>query len=364
MIYYTAYVEGMRNSAGSKAPSDIKQLCEQRGYTLAKVLPPPNNMPEVMQKAWKLNYCRRFWKKLESTMCEGDVLIYQHPMYIIKAFANKSIPVLKNKGVKLIALIHDLETLRQGIEGLIDNTSGHADENAEKILLKEFDIVICHNFRMMDYLINEGFSPNQLVCLEIFDYLSDIIVPDRIKSSIPSIAIAGTLHKGKCGYIYNIIDSTHNGSLKVNLFGNYFDESSESEQMVYHGSFPPAELPKYLVGDFGLVWDGQSAETCSGNTGEYLRYNNPHKCSLYLSSKLPVIVWSQSAIAKFVDDNHVGIKVNSLHDLQEAILSVNDEEYMEMIKNTAVVSERLHSGYYFYSALDKALDRLSVDQNK
>ncbi len=32
----------------------------------------------------------------------------------------------------------------------------------------------------------------------------------------------------------------------------------------YFGSFLPDELPAALEGGFGLVWDGDSAETCSG----------------------------------------------------------------------------------------------------
>ena len=56
------------------------------------------------------------------------------------------------------------------------------------------------------------------------------------------------------------------------------------------GSFLPDELPSALEGSFGLVWDGDSSKTCSGVFGEYLRYNNSHKASLYLASGFPIIV--------------------------------------------------------------------------
>ncbi|NRO11242.1 Beta-1,6-galactofuranosyltransferase WbbI [Lactobacillus helveticus] len=50
------------------------------------------------------------------------------------------------------------------------------------------------------------------------------------------------------------------------------------------------------------------------NTGNYLRYNDPHKLSLYLASGIPVIIWKKAAEAKFVEENKVGITVDSLED--------------------------------------------------
>ena len=49
----------------------------------------------------------------------------------------------------------------------------------------------------------------------------------------------------------------------------------------YFGSFLPDELPVALEGGFGLVWDGDSAETCSGVFGEYLRFTTliKHHCT-------------------------------------------------------------------------------------
>lgn len=63
-------------------------------------------------------------------------------------------------------------------------------------------------------------------------------------------------------------------------------------QTTYHTkeSLAAEELPGALVQSFGLVWDGNSMDTCTGNYGSYLRINDPHKVSLYLSSGLPIIV--------------------------------------------------------------------------
>ena len=55
-----------------------------------------------------------------------------------------------------------------------------------------------------------------------------------------------------------------------------------------------------MEGNWGLVWDGNSIDTCSGNFGEYLRLNAPFKFSLYLAAKRPVVVWRESAMAEYV----------------------------------------------------------------
>lgn len=38
MVYYTGYEEATRNTAGGKAPADLKKLCEKRGYSFVKIL--------------------------------------------------------------------------------------------------------------------------------------------------------------------------------------------------------------------------------------------------------------------------------------------------------------------------------------
>lgn len=358
MIYYTGFEEKSRNTAGGKAPADIKELCRRREYNFVKILHPPERLPDALQKVWKFHFALKYWNFLKNTLRSGDVFIYQHPLYI-KVIASRYISALKAKGVKLVVLIHDLETLRKGIDGFIKESK--VNEEVELTLFKQFDIVICHNGKMKQFLLEQGFDEKQLVCLEIFDYLGDAVCPTHTKGEKPSIAIAGSLHKGKCGYIYKILDGVHNQNLHVDLFGNFFEETEASKQLEYHGSFSPEELPKYLTSDFGLVWDGTEVETCAGNTGEYLKFNNPHKTSLYLSSQLPVIVWSQAAIADFVLKNNVGIAVNSLYELEDAISAVSQEEYSRMSRNTRKVSDQLHNGYYFYRALDEGLRRIQEE---
>lgn len=120
-----------------------------------------------------------------------------------------------------------------------------------------------------------------------------------------SIAIAGNLSPEKCSYIYKFIEN--NPELKINLYGVGYKGRSEYSNAEYHGSFSPEELPSKLDSAYGLVWDGPEITSCSGDFGKYLRFNNPHKLSLYMAAGIPVVTWKQAAIADFVEKHQVGL---------------------------------------------------------
>ena len=114
-------------------------------------------------------------------------------------------------------------------------------------------------------------------------------------------------------------------------------------------------------GDFGLVWDGESLDECSGIYGKYLLYNNPHKLSLYLSSGKPVIVWKQSALAPFVEENGLGVAVGSLAELENLDLRANYESYK---KNVMEMKKKLGSGYYLTQAIARVLEDIEKETEK
>ena len=70
-----------------------------------------------------------------------------------------------------------------------------------------------------------------------------------------------------------------------------------------------------------------------------------------------MIVWKESAIADFVRENQVGIAVDSLDDLPTVLKDMTDEEYVRLKENTRIISDRVHSGYYFKNALQKCMQQ-------
>ena len=277
-------------------------------------------------------------------------------MYGSRLALQKVKEIKESKNCKFIVLIHDLESLRNGVEGeykVKESTSNIADNQ----LLKLFDKVICHNERMMNYLIGKGFDKERLINLEIFDYLCNTPIKEQSHElTEPEIIIAGNLSWGKSRYIYEFGSAIEKESnIKVNVYGNKFDQSKASDNICYKGSFKPDELPGILEGHFGLVWDGTSAQSCVGNTGEYLKYNNPHKTSLYIASGIPVIVWKQAAIAGFIKQHHVGITVDSLFDINREIQAISYDDYEQMRKNAVELGKKLRDGFFTKTALNNAI---------
>ena len=218
----------------------------------------------------------------------------------------------------------------------------------ESSLLKVADGVIAHNPIMKSVLVEKGIPEHKLVSLEIFDYLiPNYQEKDGLSKGQP-IIVAGNLAQEKAGYLYQLPARP-----AYNLYGVGFDESRALANETYFGSFLPDELPAALEGGFGLVWDGDSAETCSGVFGEYLRYNNSHKASLYLAAGFPLVVWKQSALSHFVLENGCGIAVESLHDLSQAIEQLDDKDYQDLVEKTKYIGKKIRDGFFLTNALNK-----------
>ena len=210
---------------------------------------------------------------------------------------------------------------------------------------------------MKEYLIACGIGKDKLIELEIFDYLVDILDVKNRKNDNLEVTIAGNLSPIKSGYIYKLIQTVT--GININLYGPYFSSTDKiNKNIIYKGSVEPDKLPFEIQGDFGLIWDGDEIITCSGITGNYLRYNNPHKTSLFLVAGMPIIVWEHSAMRDFVENNGVGIVIDDLNSLEEKLLGVSDEEYISMKRNVKIISNKLREGYYTSTAIERALNKL------
>ena len=358
-VYYLNQNRNKVNNASFKAPADVEEICRRRGFISFNIDCFPKEKNRLYQKIWLAVYCVGWWKRLYRMLKPGDIVIYQHPLYGVRIAKKWITRARQKKDCKFIALVHDLTTLRGHIVGTLKGNH-ETDVLSDTVLLKCFDEIICHNDRMREYMIRQGFDEEKLITIDIFDYLTASEEKDKSQGFSCSVAVAGNLNPHKSGYIYKIKDGGHNKNLEINLYGPNILKQYLRDGMTWYGSFDPAELPFRLKGSFGIVWDGESAETCSGNTGEYLRYNNPHKVSLYLAAGLPIIIWKNAAMADFVLHNRVGIVVSSLFEIEDAVKRITEEDYREMCENALVISERLRSGFYFSLALDRALEKLDI----
>lgn len=352
MKYIVTADYGNGKSAGSKAPQDVIKIAEKKGYEVKVFKNPPVHYGKIRRFLWRYYGPAKEWENFLDEISANDVILYQHPMHNEEHFFRKYIHQIQKKGAKIIVIIHDLNYIRYQY-GLNCHKG-----RIEISLLRNVDCVICHNQKMLEALVESGIPQNNLVDLHLFDYLTkDISVHQDYKRK-GNVCIAGNLDKNVNKYIYKAADK--NKGMFFELFGNAFNEHVQNKNISYHGSFQPNELVSKISADFGIVWAGMDSNTCSGQLGDYLQYNDPHKASLYLAAGIPLIVWKKSAIAKFIRENNCGIEVESLDELESQIKCISDDEYYSIRNNTQKVSLRIQKGEFFYKALFDAEKNLEL----
>lgn len=315
------------NTASFKAKDDINQILTQEGFFPAYF----NTKLTKLKKLFLTDIMiSRIVKKVGN--CP---LVIQYPLYstyMTSKFLNK----LTSRQTEIIFLVHDVLSLRNSI---VD----HESKKNEIAYFNQCNCLIVHNNKMKMWLKANGVT-TPMVNLDIFDYLNPqpILNPKFTNELI----FAGNLNKAD--FLQKI-----NNEITINLYGpNKADSYPDS--VFYKGLYSAEELPAHLAGSFGLVWDGDSVDECNGPYGEYLKYNNPHKTSLYLSSGLPVIVWKNAAIADFIVNNNLGLAVNSLNDINGEISKLSEDDYRKMLLNVKKIANKLRSGYFTKRAVDQA----------
>ncbi|MFT8407127.1 MAG: galactofuranosyltransferase [Liquorilactobacillus sp.] len=338
-------------SAASKARMDIESVFLNEKYHPIKI--------EIIRRKGNMNYISTslknhfqvmlLWKNAIRNIKQGDRLFIQFPLQQHSILLNLVLKKLIRKGVEIITVIHDLESVRVIKRDDISFFKSFILKKEEVFFLKWSSKLIVHNDSMKNLLVKQGVSPTKLRSLQIFDYLIpnyNLKKINRKFDRLKPIVIAGTLRPHKANYIYHLPIN-----LNFNLYGVGYIQNN-SPNVKYKGVFQPNELPYFLEGSFGLVWDGDSTQSCSGIYGEYLRINSPHKISLYLASGLPVIVWRKAAVAKFVVNNKCGFVVDSIEEIKSKVKSMTDFEYNSMRKNAEALSVSLINGQYTRNVIE------------
>lgn len=335
--------------AGSKARDDVNAILLDSGFTLRSFSCSYDDSPLSIAKDY-LSIPRQI-RRLAETLGPGDAFLLQFPFrcYSTRIGVSLCKTALKREA-RSIVLIHDLPCLRN-----VENQPrlfGALMRN-DIVFLSGFDYIIAHNNRMKEYLVEQGIEPSKIVVLELFDYLlpnCDEVAP-RFERKV---SVAGNLTKEKTRYLYELqADPTR--SYGVDLYGAGWEGETRENGMVYRGSYGPEELVAHITSGFGLVWDGDSTDECSGEYGRYLLYNNPHKMSSYIASGVPVVVWDKAAVAPFVKKHGIGITVPSLGKLNQIITEMDESAYAAMTSNVSAVRRKVASGVFLRSAVQKAL---------
>ncbi len=320
-------------TAATKARVDVLKILTDSGYQTV-YLPLVLNIRNIL----------KFWRQLSAIATPKSHLVIEYPCWMKKRMYLVSF-ICRIKRIRLYGVIHDIGSLRENLPN-----------GKDLAILKLFDGLITHNDVMSTWLRERGYK-RKLVPLNVFDYLLND-TPTYASEALTSPAkvfYAGNLDYKKARYIY---DSSLNNfhHVELQLFGVNFDSTRISNSAVnYMGSFDGTSPVFTTNYHFGLIWEGDSVESCTGPIGEYIRYNNPHKFSLYLALGLPVIVWKEAAIARFVSDNNLGILIEKLTDLDEMITQLTEEQYQTYVKQVSRLTRKVRSGQFLNTAMEKLL---------
>ena len=276
----------------------------------------------------------------------GDTLVIQYPM---KKYYEFVCDMAHRKGVKVVTVIHDLGCFRRK----------KLTVEREMERLAHSDALIVHNPTMHKWLKDHGYQ-GEMQIIGLFDYLSPApITSKRQAPNAPgeySIFFAGSLTTKHNEFIYMLPEQLKGH--KFYLYGAGFREDLAKEELVYRGFAADYELMENNLGDFGLSWYGESLTEGKGMIGEYMAYNNPHKILLYLRCNAPVIIGKTAALAPFIEENGIGICVDTLENLGDVLEKVTLEDYKRMQKNVKAMSDKIASGYFFRTAFTELQKRM------
>ena len=333
MNYILSWQDSAHNTGGVKAKKDAEFFLNEEGFISIKI--PVGKMQKLLYIMFKLPF---ILMKIKS-----GVIVVQFPTGTWTVLELITRCIKKLSGAKLVYIIHDIETLRYWSES--DN---NRKKEIELRLLKRADGIISLNSKMTEWLRSKGVKA-PIENMRIWDY-NNPQSARKMEEYNRTVGLAGNLDKVQ--FLKKIPSD-----IKIYIYGPN-KESNYPDNVKYVGNFSPDLLPLKIKESFGLVWDGDEISTCSGPLGNYLKYNNPHKLSMYLSSGIPVVIWSKAATAEFVKNARVGILLDDLNNLNTKLNKISEDEYKIMCSNAVNLSKKMRKGYFLKTALHNLIKQL------
>lgn len=312
-------------NAVDKARCDVAKTFSKLGYKVVNIYNRKYRIPKLTGLLVYLSQCL-----LLIRIGMNNRLVVQYPtQYSIKVLL-RMIKLYKFFNNRFHIIVHDVQSLRYQIRS-----------QDEIDIFNLSDSVIVHSPQMKKKLEDMGVNV-PMEYIHVFDYYTTDRLP-LIEELLPyksTIVFAGNLLKSN--FIPLLLKSTYE-NVKFVFYGIKGDLFFYNKNMSYAGKFSPENVAA-IKGGWGLVWDGDAIDSCTGLMGEYLRYNASHKASLFITAGIPLIVWKEAAIANWVREHNVGIVVENLMELDFVLSTISIEDYLVMVENVHYMSKKLRSG--------------------
>jgi hypothetical protein len=341
-IYALGQRSGETYDAAGKAIGDVYTILKEFG---AKVI---WNVPKKCHKIVKILDFPYLVLFLLFRVGKKDYVFFSIPENGQKIWLVAKIRKLKH--YQVVCFINDINAFRYGA---FDSPVVQEKMKQEIALIATADTVVAPNENTVELFRTYGVQ-SKMAVTGVWDYLNDGWKGNAEegragKDDMLHIAFAGNLNKSDF-----LLKLKHMEGIQFELWGKLEEERKAKLPACcnYHGVLPAEEVPEAIRWcDMGLVWDGTGEDTIAGGLGEYLRYNNSHKCGLYLASDLPVIVWKESGMANFVERMQCGLAIERLQQIPECIAGCDLHRKKE---NAKKAGQQIRRGEFLHRAFQEA----------
>ncbi len=335
--YFIQQYLGQHYQHGGAGLVDAERILLNEGYR-------PLVLPHQQSFSWLAKGSRLFSLfKIVLRVRKGADIVFLYPGYARLAQLLVRLLLRYRKDTRLICFLTDIDGIKDGDDGKLKK---------EISFFKRLKYFIVHNERMKQWL-NENVGGVQSVETDFFDFLASPSVQPRTIS--PNIVFAGNLSKSQFLEQMGLIQQEQ-PDLHFDIYGPHQTlEMLAQPNLSWHGVDDPYGLPQKLKGSFGLLWDGTSIRGMDGSIGRYMKYISHHKLSLYILSGLPIIVPAASAGEYLVKKYKIGVAVNNISGIEEAINALSEDQYQQMRKNMQPLAKKISTGGCLKDALQKLL---------
>ena len=320
-------------SAGNKAKTDNED-------TLAEMGAINLGLPRTIRNSKILSFFLDLIGILRACILlqKDDVLFLQYP---VKKYFSFLCHIAHLKGARTVSLIHDLGSFRRKKLTI----------QKEINRLSNSDYIIASNEKMKGWLKEHGLQ-KPVGALGLFDYRSASRCSEEVtEREQVKVVYAGALSMKKNSFLIELSKTLSHWQLLVCGNKKVCKVAKQSSDYLPRVCIKSEEFIKHIDADFGLVWDGDSLDGCSGEYGQYLKWNSPHKVSFYLRAGLPLIIWKEAAVAPIIEEAGAGITIGSLEELDDKLANLTPEQKKEMKKQAVNLAQKLNKGGFLTKTL-------------
>lgn len=270
-----------------------------------------------------------------ASISPGDVVFFQHPTWNQLKFEEGLINRIKAYGGRIVIVVHDVEALMiESSRFMLKDVIG---------IFSSAEVLVVPSYSMKKFLQDNGIRKNMKFAVqEIWDYTADIRVSQMPKFQ-KEMHFVGSPSKFLFPQYWN-----YDIPLKV-----YTSEQCTGENVQIMGWMEPGSLLLELSkGGFGLVWYGNEY------WHQYMKYNNTIKLSAYLAAGIPVIVPRGISNQYLIEENHLGLIVDTLDEAVEYVRNMGEAEYQEYVQHVRSFSPLIRNGYFIKRFLIDAIQIL------